>query len=314
MQNRFSEALGECDRAIALDPDHAEYHRTRAFIDADLGRSEDVRDDLNRFEVLSRAIPGEQLRLRFRSGRGRGESSSEDLQLAIGPGRSDSTTSHAETARPRQRRPADPDDLNTRLNLANVIYAKTRDADQTIAELTKILILDPGYLHARLYRAKLFVMSGLFDEGNHDLTQILSQADLHEFLQKHRDSVARLVDISWQYMKLGRNEEGLALARHILEFAREVETDVGLAHYAVARANARLASKNPAFIAEAAEHLAKAFEKQWERDGFSEWYKQDMSFHLVRREIDEALKVEVRRTPRPPGVRAAFLRAVKLTD
>lgn len=314
MQNRYGEALGECDRAIALDPDHAEYHRTRAFIDADLGRAEDVRDDLNRFEVLSRAIPGERLRLQFPPGRARGESSPKDLQLAIGPGRSDSSTTHAEHARPRQRRAADPDDLNTRLNLANVIYAKTRDAEQTIAELTKILILDPGYLHARLYRAKLFVMSGLFDEAKRDLDRIMIQADLHEFLQKHRDSVARLVDISWQYMKHGRNEEGLALARHVLEFAREVETDVGLAHYAVARANARLASKDPAFIAPAAEHLAKAFDKQWEREGFSEWYKQDVSFHSIRRDIDEALKAEVKRIPRRPDVRAAFLRAVKLTD
>jgi serine/threonine protein kinase/tetratricopeptide (TPR) repeat protein len=312
MQDRLGEALGECDRAIALDPDHAEYYRTRAFIDADLGRTEDVRDDLNRFEVLSRAIPSEQLRLR--PGRARGESSPKDLQLAIGPGRSDSTTTHAETARSRRRRAADPDDLNTRLNLAHVIYEKTRDADQTIAELTKILFLDPGYLHARLYRTKLLVMSGSLDEAKRDLDRIMSQADLHEFLQKHRDSVARLVDISWQYMKRDRNEEGLALARHVLEFAREVETDVGLAHYAVARANARLASKDPAFIAQAAEHLAKALDKQWEPGGFSEWYKQDISFNLIRSDVDEALKAEVKRIPRRPDVRAAFLRAVKLTD
>jgi tetratricopeptide (TPR) repeat protein len=304
LQNRLDEALHESDLAIQLDPDFAEYYRTRAWILAELGRSEELRGDIRRFEVLSRIVPAG---LMTNSSRTPHQVTKESPKLSIDQSRR-LTSQPIEWSRSSSHRPnVTREELDTRFILARVLFKTARDSEQGIAELNKILILAPDYLHARIFRATLFAGMDAFEESKRDLEYALNHPEFSNLIQIQPDTVSRLVDISWHYMRIGRSDEALSLANKALDFAESVNMHIGKSHYAVARALALPGPKSPEQIDRIADHLLSAAAQN---HTFLDWYSKDPRFEATRTTINRKFIQLAEASSVAPSVKLSLRRVV----
>ena len=138
----LAEALAECDRALALDPDFALAYRTRAQILKASGRPDRVLADAERYNVLSKRggfLPEISLR----------------LALRLKPGPNILPPIDGGEALARQILAEDPNDRETRTNLAAMIALDQRPIE-AISEYDRVIIADPDHLRARYQRALQF--------------------------------------------------------------------------------------------------------------------------------------------------------------
>jgi len=304
MQNRLGDALSESDQAIELDPDHAEYHRTRAFIDANLGRTEQVRQDIHRYEVLSRTIPSELLKTYFRMNPSGKTNSPESLRLNVNHSRAIAGDEAAYDGLPRLRIAYDPDELDTRFNQALAILNKVQDRQMAIAELGKILLINPNYHHARILKAGLLVESRSYEEGRRELKKVLTHPQLNDFIFERPDVVARLIDIAWAFMRHGRKDDSLDLSRRLLDLPDPLQQHVGRVHYTLARAEAASSSpRDQSELNPIVGHLSVAFGRN---PTFRDWYKQDPIFDPIRKRVDEAMCAATNRQDKSSALQAAL--------
>jgi serine/threonine protein kinase/tetratricopeptide (TPR) repeat protein len=277
----LDEALKECDRALDIAPDHAEFYRTRAFIRAEQQQTQGLKEDLERFELLSgffarnlpathahvpgdppsNAQPASHLALDFASGRGVEQSS---------------------FAPPAD---LDRDELDARIVLAEDIRkagAPTIAAD----EVDKILVLDPNHLAARIERTMQAVGLGHFDRARAEMDTVLAHDHLFDYLRADAENPRFLALSARIFAARGLDRDALRIAEKFVSFGLERGESRGLAHYTMAAVHGIAARTDPDRISPVVKHLKLAFRANAR---YLEWYHRASLFGPLRRQIDAAL-------------------------
>jgi serine/threonine protein kinase len=313
--NRLDRAYEECNRAIAADPDHAEYYRTRVTIRAALGWNQGLREDINRFELLrgDLAVGASNGNRLVQAPTGL---SIVPTGLSVGGARregspvipTDMTRLPVGSAtRPfRRRHLVSETELIERAHVARTIFARTGDANLALGELDKLLTLDPDFLHGRLMRAIQRLAIGQIDAAQEDLDLLWNNPRLPAFLDESPDIFDRFVDISRLYLKFGRAHEAWEVSRRAVEIGDRLNRPLGILRYGLARAAAVRAASEPEFVEKAAVALRDTFRID---DCFRDWYRHDRHFGAARSQIDAWLTQETTvPAPVPPAHLAASSR------
>ena len=283
---RHDDALRQCDRALELAPDHAEYFRSRAFIRSASGQVEGLESDLEQFELLNRLLS----RTLFR------------VPLAQGPGEiRAAAASHSHGGLERGDDPLltahpidplvgpqdiDPDDLDTRAALAAAIY-KAGGLAIAATELDKILMLDPNQLRARIAHMTQELELDHFSAARDDLDVVMSHDELREYLCSGSKNSTPLVLAAQQFATRGLTEEAMRIADKLVRSGFELGLSRGRFHYTRAVVMSVAARTDPANLPGAARQLMYAFTAHLR---FKEWYHQDKLFDPVRVQIDAMLE------------------------
>src|SRR6185437_15731153 len=169
---RFDAALEQCNKALTLNPDHAESYRTRAFIRGRLGQDEGLKTDIGRFEMLTHhlgKLPSWHLRLDWIFFRQPDGAPTLDRDLDRG-------------GLERQVLAADPDDDDMRTALALQLQTTGHPAS-ALAEFDKVLEINPDHLRARYLRGGMLYALRRAD-AEVDLTYLLEHPRFEELLRE----------------------------------------------------------------------------------------------------------------------------------
>jgi tetratricopeptide (TPR) repeat protein len=283
---RYDEALRQCNRALELAPDHAEYFRSRAFIRAASGQVEGLESDLERFELLNRLLS----RTIFRVPVAQGPS---DIRASAGSHSHDGLERGDDpllTAHPIDPligpQDIDPDDLDTRAALAAAIY-KAGGLAIAATELDKILMLDPNQLRARIAHMTQELELNHFSAARDDLDVVMSHGELREYLCSGSKNSTPLVRAAQQFATRGLTEEAMRIADKLVRSGFELGLSRGRFHYTRAVVMSVAARTDSANLPGAARQLMYAFQAH---PRFKEWYHQDKLFDPVRGQIDAMLE------------------------
>jgi serine/threonine protein kinase len=317
----LEDALEECSRALDSAPDHAEFYRSRAFIQASRGQTEGLEDDLRRFEVLGRFLT----RGFFRDPPGQGAgnplpatvpASHRALDLDFAPGF---------TAQPgdplAEPEEIEPDELDARAVLAvtigkagqRMLHDEPAETDRTMAaahdstpdalsiaaaELEKILALDPQHIGARMARMMQSLELGRFEEARNDLELVLNHPKLIDELRKNPQGFPFLHLAAQRFARFGLIREASRIADMAVDCSIELKLSRGRSHYYKATVLSIAARSDSAQVVLAARQLQLAI---YANDRFKVWYQRDRVFDPVRTRINAALDVLPEITPMSDG-------------
>jgi len=283
--NQLDEALRECDQALEGAPELAVLFQNRAFIRAISRKTEGITEDIEHFELLSLTLPRAFWgRRRSTPGSPPGERPLPVLDLPGSPGFGAGPAGRLAELEPEPGvADVEADELNARSKLAENIR-EAGDIELATAEFTKVLLIDPDNLPARMHRALLAMESGRFDDAGRDLDRVLTNPGLNAHLAEHPDFMIGFYSASSEYLDQGKLDEGRALARHALDLAITAKLPRGRCHYILARAYAMSSSSKPQLIDEAAKELQNAFIATG--DYYRPLYESDTAFDSVRMKID----------------------------
>src|SRR5208283_3039757 len=306
----LDDALHECSRALDSAPDHAEFYRSRAWIQVSRDQTEGLEDDLRRFEVLGRFLT----RGFFRDPPGQGAgnplpatvpASQRALDLDFNPGFT--AQSGDPLVEPEE---IQPDELDARCKLAMTIiteagknrfrdeaaeidlatpgaHASTPDALAIAAdELDKILTLDPQHTTARMARMLKSLEQGRFQEVTNDLDLVLNRPVLIGYLRKDPDHFKFLCLVAKRFVRHGLIDDALRIADMAVSCSIELKQSQGLTHYYKAMVLSVAARSDWTRVTLAAENLQLAFPAN---DKFKVWYQRDKLFDPVRTRINAEL-------------------------
>lgn len=306
----LDDALRECSRALDSAPDHAEFYRSRAWIQVSRDQTEGLEDDLRRFEVLGRFLT----RGFFRDPPGQGAgnplpatvpASQRALDLDFNPGFT--AQSGDPLVEPEE---IQPDELDARCKLAMTIiteagknrfrdeaaeidlatpgaHASTPDALAIAAdELDKILTLDPQHTTARMARMLKSLEQGRFQEVTNDLDLVLNRPVLIGYLRKDPDHFKFLCLVAKRFVRHGLIDDALRIADMAVSCSIELKQSQGLTHYYKAMVLSVAARSDWTRVTLAAENLQLAFPAN---DKFKVWYQRDKLFDPVRTRINAEL-------------------------
>ncbi len=295
---QFDDALSECDLAQAGTPDYPEVYGSRAFVRASSGELAGLSEDIQRFEMLSGRLPSEY----WRTGRSLGEARPPEggSRPTLVPGLDDLTRStfrHDPSDLHRGRPDTDPDDIHFRGELATRIL-RSGEQDLAAAEYTKILVLEPGDIPARINRALWEVEHQRFPEAAQDFNAIFQHPGLIGHLRHDPELINSLLNASRVYLSHGKLDESRDLARRSLDLAIAIHARRGNCHLALARAYAVTAKSRPEFLGRAVKQLEYAF--QANPDFYQRAYSRDAAFDPVRGPIDVLLKSRCNHPTRSP--------------
>jgi tetratricopeptide (TPR) repeat protein len=297
-QHSFDGALEQCNKALELNPDNAEFYRSRAFIRGRLGQDADLRADIDRFELLTRRLgklPSWRLRL--------------DWKLAHRPDDGAVFGRDPEIdALGRRLLAADPEDVDLRTALASELQQAGR-TEAALAEYDKILEINPDNLRARYQRGMLLYKMHRA-EAERDLSYLLEHPRFEELL---RESVRTLHAFSYHstvLLEQGQADKALEVALRSLDYVRrcrdrEARGDLqdasaragdrseflgdlkeiqGDLHYVAARACAATADRDPQRLQQAAGHLyiCSGYKPKY----LNLWFNRDRTFDGQRRPIE----------------------------
>jgi serine/threonine protein kinase/Flp pilus assembly protein TadD len=280
--HRFDAALEQCNRALVLNPDQAEWYRTRAFIRNRLGQGEGLRSDIQRYELLTRRlgkIPAWRLRLDWML-----------FERPDGVGAFDRDLAGSDL--PQRLLTADPEDVDLRTAFALQLQASGR-SEAALAEYDKILEINPEHLRTRYSRGML--LYNLFrDEADDDFSYLLEHPRFEELVRESNETLHAFFYESWALLQKGEADRALQVALRGLADAHRVKNiriEAEL-HYALARVYAVAAKSDPKQVQPAAHHLSIASDhhSKYRR----QWFEDDPFFEGVRKEIE----LLVPRTPR----------------
>ena len=279
---QFDAALEECNKALMLNPDQAESYRTRAFIRNRLGQGESLKNDIQRYEVLTHRlgkIPAWRLRLDWML-----------FERTDGAGALGRDLVGSDL--PQRLLTADPEDVDLRTALAMQLQEDGRP-EAALAEYDKILEINPDHLRARYSRGMLLYNLGR-DEADGDLSYLLEHPRFEELLRESDETLHAFYYESWALLQKGQVDRalqvtlnGLAVAHRLKNIGIEAEL-----HYALARVYAVAAKSDLKHLPQAAYHLGIASDHH--KKYLRQWFEDDPFFEGVRKEI----KLLVRRTPR----------------
>lgn len=300
---QYEDALHECDLAQAGAPDYPEIYRSRAFIRASSGDVEGLSDDIQRFEMLSGHLPSEYWRAGARAGESRpGAGSSELGSLPVLNDLARSAFG-GDPLNLRGGRPeSEPEEIHFRGELATRIL-RSGERDLAAAEFTKILVLDPGDIPARINRAVWEVEGQRFQQADQDLDAVFKHPGLVGHLRGDPNLIQSLLAASHAYLRQGKVDESRDIARRGLDLAITINGNRGSCHYALARAYAVTARVQPEFLAGAAKHLKYSFQSN-SHQVYQGAYARDSAFDPVRGPLDSLLKSKLVHSPesrKPPS-------------
>jgi serine/threonine protein kinase/tetratricopeptide (TPR) repeat protein len=286
----YSEAMGECNTAVASAPDLPGFFQTRAFIRASSRQVAGLVEDIERFELLSARLPralwGGELAGHGLSGNlpARRVAGMPDALVFASPIRAREYA----FAGGRGRADVDAAELTAREGLASRIYL-AEQWDLASQEFTKILYLDPNDVEARVWRALSALEMQRFEDAHADFEAIFNHSGLIDYLRA--DPQNRIECFSFaasKYLDKGRVEEGQAMARRALNLAQRFERTSELSQICLARACAVAAGTDRRLLEEAADHLARVFATN--PAYFRQKYDQEKKdFDPVRKELDALL-------------------------
>ncbi len=224
---RYPEAIEECNRALAAEPDLAELFRTRAFTRLGWAQLGGLTEDIHRFEVLSRRLPPAFW-----------GNSPASTELALAPlqlpriepsGRFNAESTSDEPAFDDPLNApgaADPDEIDARAVLADTIL-RSGEREVGSVELDKILLLDPDHFAARMSRALVAIEMRRFDEAARDLDLIVNHGGLFQYCLKDPTFILRFHEAARAYEFQRKPALAKAIAGKALEFAdREADRDI----------------------------------------------------------------------------------------
>jgi serine/threonine protein kinase len=285
-QGRSDAALQACDRALELAPDHAEFFRTRAFIRATQGQTQEVESDIERFEVHSRFLS----RSIFHASpaRGMGEprpTTVNPLQVGLDIGQTQRFTDHPGDPMV-ENEILDPDDLDARAVLAAAIH-KAGGRVIAAAELDKIFVVAPDQLRARLTHMMQELEEHHWDAARADLDVVLDHSELNDYLGSKPKNSTILVDAARQFAIGGMARDALRIADKLVRTSVEMGLLRGRFHFTRAEVMSVAARTDPAILPRAARQLTYSYHAN---SRFKEWYRQDKLFDPVRVQIDAIIE------------------------
>ena len=281
----LGEAQAECDRALTLNPDFTPAMRTRTRINQMLGQADSVRDDLERFTLLTRSSqPAESVLLR--------------IDTRSLPGETFQPYTGAEEASLRRAIAADARNEIVKADLAHGLTLDGRGAEAV--ELYEGAIENaPAHIEVRLQHAIELARTGR-PEAHSELTALVDHPRFEEvyrdrpgafrvFSQLSRDLLDQgrlgaaedMVRRGWAAIHLSNALRDEAVAARNLGWP--VIYPRGEMHYAAARVAAVAGRTDPGRLPSAIAHLKAAFAERpaW-RD---EWFPIDHFFDAHRAEI-----------------------------
>jgi serine/threonine protein kinase/tetratricopeptide (TPR) repeat protein len=238
--NRMDEALEACNQAIALDTGFAEAFRNRAYVRGRLGRTDGLRDDVERLDMLS-------------SGRDRSSLWGFEVGAPFNP----AATSANDDPR---RIEIDPRDVDLRTFVATQLIWKGQHED-ALAELERGIGRDPENLRARYTRGLVALILGR-DGAEADLAFVIHHPRFAEFLREEPGALRAYRYLAEVYMNRGQLAEGIRTAERGLARAEATGILEGESHYALAQAYAVAAQARPELIPSVADQLEAAFRAQ----------------------------------------------------
>ncbi len=306
----LDDALQECSRALESAPDHAEFYRSRAWIQVNRNRTEEVEADLRRFEVLGRFLA----RGFFHDPPGQGAgnplpatvpASQRALDLDFNPGFT------AQPGNPLvEPEEISPDELDTRASLAQeILYNERahmlRDEAAEIdlatpgaaastpgalaiaaAELDKILTVDPQHTTARLARMLLALEQGRVWEARNDLDLVLNRPVLIGYLRKDPGRFMFLCLTAKRFVRHDLIDEALRIVDMAVACSIELNQSQGPTHYYKAMVLSVAARSDWTQVTVAAKQLQLAIHAN---NKFKIWYQRDKLFDPVRTRITAEL-------------------------
>ncbi len=210
------EALAECDRAVALDPDYARAYRIRAWVRQASGLAEGSKADLARLDVLmARSGPAPALYANF--------------SLNFQPGPNGFRMPESLQSLARKILDNDPRDHGTRTNLAALF---TQDDRQTeaITEFESVLKSDPGHLRARYQRALLLHRADP-PEALAEYSALIANPRFEELFAEQPGAIRAYHHVATDLLKRGKLAEAMEVARRSLDQvnrSRALRNDVTL--------------------------------------------------------------------------------------
>jgi tetratricopeptide (TPR) repeat protein len=255
---RFEEAAAECDRAIALDPDHAETYFSRVFLRLELRQIEGFLRDYERYQELSGLRP------------------SAPPALAL---------NGLDDAPPPALR--EPGEAVLHQGLGQAL-ARAGEPDLAAAEFDSALELapdDPGTLWRRAGVRRAQRRPGSDDDYVRIAT--LARSDdwtervLNELYAYHRAVFVRVRE--------GRPEEAIEIAERGLVVARRLRLNPSESYYSLALASASGAATDHGLARPAFEYLRRSYAVDPTPERVQNWYLFEPAFSAIREEFGLAL-------------------------
>jgi len=263
-QERYLESAEQCNRAMELDPDHAETYLSRSLIRLKLGQVQGLLNDLGQYEVLTGGL---------------------DRRSAIPPGLSltgrDQPADLSDRVRPAES--GDPDEFFVRREVAAQLSVSLYH-DLALEEYDRVLARDPGDIRARYGRA---VQARLLhrDDSDRDFSLVVADPEAEAFVRKFPSTIYAFNRRVSELIQTGSATEAVQVAMKGVDLStrNRVSLTQAQAHYNLARALA-LASKTDQTLAEGAlASLSRAY--RLAPEPVERWYLRDSTFSDLRAEL-----------------------------
>jgi eukaryotic-like serine/threonine-protein kinase len=286
----IADALSECDRALAIDPDYTLAYNFRARIRQPSRQVESVQADVDRFALLSR-LQGLAPALRLRLG------------LGLHPGPNYKIRADAE-GMAKQTLDNDLDNYDNRAIQAAVLSMQGRTAE-ALFEYDRVLEADPEHLRARYQRA---LQLKRLDPARAivEYAALIEHPRFEELFREEPEAIRLFHHVSTDLMKRGKVAEGLKVADRALSLialSRPLSDKTILARrkagsqlnlwprgetlYLMARLHAVAGRKDRGELDQVVDRLDQAFAINPKfRDG---WFANDRLFDEWRGEILERI-------------------------
>ncbi len=288
---REDEALEQCDRGVALAPDHAELVQVRAFVRAGGPSLDALQQDILRYERLRAALPD-----RFLREPEPGDPGSIGRDLPVGPRRDVGSLATLGDS-------VGAGELAARSVLAARILGADAPADGrapirvkvdpdprrlalAAMEVEKLLALDPSNFPARVDRMCLAVCRGLPAAARRDLDVVLADPRLLEYARLAPERLDALHYAACLFARENQFVDALRLARKLVDLALEVGRPHAHALYTLAAVEAYGAGYNAKWTPIAARHLEQASRYN---PKYEAWCRHDPLFDRVRPVIQATL-------------------------
>ncbi len=242
--NNFDLALSECDAAIAISPDFIEAYKTRIYVNEKLGRRDRVQEDLKRYEMSTShqgRIPSWRITLDTAPPADKNGTTKDDDQISI----------------LRSLIAFDPDDIDSRINLASKLF-EHGDDQGSLDQFNEVIRRKSNHPRAKYGRAMIALRQKRTNDARRDLEDAIDDPSFIELIRQEREFTRAYHHLIKLYLADGLVEQAIKLSENAVKASEELEYLRGESHYALARSYAVAAASKPDFTRKAAAELESA--------------------------------------------------------